>query len=103
MKVDQGSNCHANYIIWYDIILNCIIESCILICSSLLSYPILSSSLSASIQGYHNGFAHTVSGSCDYNADISRYLLEQGAYANMLGSTNAGIIHVSYCVTYDET
>ena len=68
-----------------------------------LFYPILSPSLSASIQGYHNGLAHTVSGSCDYNADISRYLLEQGAYANMLGSTNAGIIHVSHRVTYDET
>ena len=60
------------------------------------SFILSSPFLRASIQGYHNGLAHTVSGSGDYNADISRYLLEQGAYANMLGSSSAGIIHVSH-------
>ena len=60
------------------------------------SFILSSPFLSASMQGYHNGLGHTVSGSGDYNADISRYLLEQGAYANMLGSSSAGIIHVSH-------
>ena len=67
-------------------------------------HPLVSSShlfFYASVQGYPNGLAHTVSTSGDYNADISRYLLEQGAYAGVLASTGVGvgtgggIIHVS--------
>ena len=67
-------------------------------------HPLVTSShlfFCAPVQGYPNGLAHTVSTSGDYNADISRYLLEQGAYAGMLASTGVGvgtgggIIHVS--------